>query len=245
MNAALGLALSLMVGVPAQAWANSRLEEARGLYSAQKFAEALAVLRAAREEPTSTPTERLEILELLAGCQLAEGLREDAVSSFTELLSLTPNWEPPRATSPKIVDAWRAAQARIGPPMPPAPPAAPVEPVEPEFSPAPRVRDEAPVEAVATVVPDLRTAPTPPQQDGIFARKPAAWITAGLALCAGVAGGYLQLQSANSAQAARNDDWVHTARATHDRATSEATWALGLFVGAGAAGATSAALFAW
>ena len=240
MNAALGVALTLTLSVPAQAWATSRLEEARGLYSAQRFAEALAVLRGSPDDPSSTDVERLGILELLAWCQIAEGLREEAESTFAELLSLEPTWEPARGTSPKIVDVWRAARTRViaandPPSQPVLPPQEPTPPPE-----RPKVLAAAPAAAVATVPP---TPASPPE--GIFARKPAAWISAGVALCAGIAGGYLQLRSAELAAAARSEPWSNTARETHARATSEASWAAGLFVGAGAAGAASAALFVW
>jgi hypothetical protein len=231
MNAALGLALTLILGVSAQASAQSRLEEARALYSEQRFAEALAVLRVAREAPSSSHEEKLGILVLLASCQVAEGLRDEAESSFAELLSLDPSWAPERGTSPKILDVWEAARARV-----PSPPEAPPQ--------APKVKTAAPAAAVAAL-PPTPSHPALPEPAGLFERKPAAWITAGLALCAGIAGGYLQLRSADSAVAARNEPWSDTARNTHGRATSEATWALGLFVGAGAAGATSAALFVW
>ncbi|MGA9525678.1 MAG: hypothetical protein WBV82_29740, partial [Myxococcaceae bacterium] len=165
MNAALGVALALILGLPAQALANSQLEEARGLYSSQRFAEALSVLRATRGDPSIPREEKLEVLELLAWCQVAEGLREEAESSFAELLSLEPGWEPPRGTSPKIVDVWKAARARVDVPHDEI--AKPrVEPA-PEPIPAPedpKVLAAAPATAVAVAPP----APAP-EPAGIFA----------------------------------------------------------------------------
>jgi hypothetical protein len=81
-------------------------------------------------------------------------------------------------------------------------------------------------------------------------QRVSAWLAVAAAVGAGVAGGVLQVRSASFARAARDNtrppgDWSDTARAAQASALSEATWATGLFVGAGVAGATGVVLFAW
>ncbi len=76
-------------------------------------------------------------------------------------------------------------------------------------------------------------------------QRPAAWILIAAAIAAGSAGGFLQVRSANRAREARAAEWSDAARATQLAAVSDATWAAGFFVGAGAAGAGGLVLFAW
>jgi hypothetical protein len=93
--------------------------------------------------------------------------------------------------------------------------------------------------AVTLVGPVLVTRTTPRLQ-----RIPA-WIAVGLAVAAGVLGGVFQANSLSEAKRARGDDWADTARATNQRAVTDATVATGLFIGAGVAGVAGVVLFAW
>ena len=77
-----------------------------------------------------------------------------------------------------------------------------------------------------------------------------AWVAVIAALAAGSAGAVLQVQSLTHAQQSRDltrppGDWSYTARATYGNAVAEASWATGLFIGAGVAGSAGVVLFAW
>jgi hypothetical protein len=104
--------LILLCGAPAFA-ANPYLERARALYADLEFSAARQQLEIARQVPTNDPREQREVLDLLARCQVAEGKRAAAEKTFAELLALDPHHEPPRDVSPKILDAFGAAKARI------------------------------------------------------------------------------------------------------------------------------------
>lgn len=105
-------ALTLLLAQPA----NPYLEAARGLARELKFAEAIAQLKVARQVPDLQGAQRVEVLELLARCQIAEGNRADAEAAFTELLSLEPEHELDReATSPKIVAVFDEVKRRLFP----------------------------------------------------------------------------------------------------------------------------------
>ncbi|HLL55512.1 MAG TPA: hypothetical protein VK447_18275 [Myxococcaceae bacterium] len=104
--------LVLLCGAPAFA-ANRYLERARALYADLEFSAARQQLEIARQVPTNDPREQREVLDLLARCQVAEGKRAAAEKTFAELLALDPHFEPPRDVSPKILDAFGAAKARI------------------------------------------------------------------------------------------------------------------------------------
>ncbi len=97
--------------------------------------------------------------------------------------------------------------------------------------------------AVALVGPMLVAHATPRLE-----RVPA-WVAVGLSVVAGLVGALLQAQSLDlalrSQQGAPPNDWADTARATHQRAVTDATVATGLFIGAGLAAATGVVLFVW
>jgi hypothetical protein len=97
----------------------------------------------------------------------------------------------------------------------------------PEAHPAPIARRE--------------TVPPPPGNP----RRVAAVVVGVVAVGAGLAGAYAQVSAAASARAAEEARWVDDGRALHQRATTEATWATGLFAAAGAAGVASTVLFVW
>jgi hypothetical protein len=81
-------------------------------------------------------------------------------------------------------------------------------------------------------------------------QRAPAWVAIIAAVAACSAGAVLQIQSGVHAQQARDNarppgDWDDTARTTQAKAVSEATWATGLFIGAGVAGSAGVVLFAW
>ncbi len=95
---------------------NPWLEQARLLSRELHFADAIERLKVARTVPGLDSAQRREVLELLARCQVAEGLRSDAEEAFTELLRAEPAFELDRKdTSPKILDAFDAAKKRLYP----------------------------------------------------------------------------------------------------------------------------------
>ncbi|QSQ17637.1 hypothetical protein [Myxococcus landrumensis] len=94
---------------------NPYLEQAWGKYESLHFAEAVELLRLAEQVPTSTRAQRLEILELRARCELAEGRRADAEESYTRMLTLEPRAEPPVDLSPKILEAFQAVKRGLFP----------------------------------------------------------------------------------------------------------------------------------
>jgi hypothetical protein len=91
------------------------------------------------------------------------------------------------------------------------------------------------------------TAPTSVQGTAPAPRweRAGAWTAAGVAVLAGAAATYLQLSSGRSVQAARDEPWSDTARQHHARARTEAGWAAGLFIGAGASAAAAVVMFTW
>jgi hypothetical protein len=106
-----------IVALLACAWsgvarANPYLDQARKDYKELRFAEALEQLKIARQVPTGDRLEHIEILDLLARCQVAEG-RAEAQATFAELLALEPGFELPRAVSPKIREVFDAAKTGL------------------------------------------------------------------------------------------------------------------------------------
>lgn len=96
--------------------ANPYLETARALARELKFREAIGQLEVARQVPDLQGAQRLEVLELLAKCHVAEGNRAEAEATFTELLSSAPEHELDReATSPKIVAIFDEVKHRLFP----------------------------------------------------------------------------------------------------------------------------------
>lgn len=96
--------------------ANPYLDEARQLARELKFSDAIGRLRVARQVPNLDRTERIEVLELLAKCHVAEGDRPEAEAAFSELLSLEPEHELDReSTSPKILSVFDDVKRQLFP----------------------------------------------------------------------------------------------------------------------------------
>ncbi|MCP3138307.1 tetratricopeptide repeat protein [Pyxidicoccus xibeiensis] len=109
------LAVTLLVVLGQAAPANPYLDQARARYEALDFSETLALLQLAEQVPSNTRAQRLDILELKARCELAEGRRAEAEASYTRMLTLDPRAEPPGDLSPKILEAFQAVKARLFP----------------------------------------------------------------------------------------------------------------------------------
>lgn len=108
--------LSLLVSLSMAQTANPYLVTARSLVRDLKFADAIVQLEIARQVPDLDRQQRVETLELLAKCQVAEGNREKAEGAMSELLSLRPEHELDRATtSPKIVELFDGVKRRLFP----------------------------------------------------------------------------------------------------------------------------------
>lgn len=290
---------------------NPYLVNARSLFASQRFVEARSQLEIALEVPSMDSSQKLEALDLLGRCQIAEGKRALAEDSFARLLAIDPHWELDRGASPKVLGVFDAAKSRLFPldfvSLSPllAPPmqlrAAVVDPwkriarvwlmsqengqkswreqelllvehvVAFDFGPAPlaerwylEARDTtgAPVArlgspdqpftlAVHSSVPEeavVARAATPasaPPSSASRARTTSAWVVAAVALAAVVGGAVLQVQSSRAATEARAEEWADSARARQASATTQASWAIGLFSTAGVAAVTSTALFVW
>ncbi|MFP2909048.1 hypothetical protein ACLESD_29200 [Pyxidicoccus sp. 3LFB2] len=109
------LAVTLLVVLGQAAPANPYLEQARTRYEALRFAEAVELLELAEQVPSSTGAQRLDILELRARCELAEGRRAEAEATYERMLMLDPRAEPPSDLSPKILETFQAVKARLFP----------------------------------------------------------------------------------------------------------------------------------
>lgn len=103
------LLLLLLLAQPA----NPYLDEARRLAKDLQFAEAIEQLKVARQVPQLSNTQRLEVLELLGRCQVAEGARADAEASFADMLAMSPGAELNRGASPKILEVFDAVKKRL------------------------------------------------------------------------------------------------------------------------------------
>lgn len=289
---------------------NPYLVNARSLFASQRFVEARSQLEIALEVPSMDSSQKLEALDLLGRCQIAEGKRALAEDSFARLLAIDPHWELDRGASPKVLGVFDAARSRLFPldfvSLSPllAPPmqlrAAVVDPwkriarvwlmsqengqkswheqelplvehvVAFDFGPAPlaerwylEARDTtgAPVArlgspdqpfilAVHSSVPEEAVVapvatPAPPSSSESRAKRTGAWVVAAVALAAVVVGAVLQVQSSRAATEARAEEWADSARARQAIATTQASWAIGLFSTAGVATVTSTALFVW
>lgn len=300
----------VLVAAPSDESTNPYLVRARSLFASQHFVEARDQLGIALEVPTMDARQRLEALDLLARCQIAEGKRASAEDSFVRLLTLEPHWELDRGASPKVRGVFEAAKAkRFAPDVValsalPAPPtqmraslldpwkrvarvclvrqasgeptwreqelalvdhvatadlgAAPVgvrwyleardaggAPVARLGSPEQPFTLAAPVAAKEPVVAALAVSSAPAVSAASHVKRTGAWVVAAVALAAVVGGAVLQAQSGRMASEARASEWADTARAHQATATTEAGWAIGLFATAGAAAATSTALFLW
>lgn len=108
------LVLSLLAGNLAAA--NPYLADAKTFYSQARFEEALASLELARKVPSGDAAQKLEVLDLLARCQVAAGRSKEAEATYVEYLTLRPKAEIDRSLSPKILEAFDAAKSRLYPP---------------------------------------------------------------------------------------------------------------------------------
>lgn len=96
--------------------ANPYLDEARQLARELKFSDAIGRLRVARQVADLDRTQRMEVLELLAKCHVAEGNKPEAEGAFSELLSLEPEHELDReSTSPKILTVFDDVKRQLFP----------------------------------------------------------------------------------------------------------------------------------
>ncbi|MBM4783082.1 MAG: hypothetical protein GQE15_35845 [Archangiaceae bacterium] len=96
--------------------ANPYLDLARAKARELKFAEAITQLQVAKQVPDLEQAQRLEVFELLAKCQIAEGNRAEADAAFSELLAIDPEHELDRdSTSPKILTVFDAVKERLFP----------------------------------------------------------------------------------------------------------------------------------
>jgi hypothetical protein len=94
---------------------NPYLDEGRRLFNELKYAEAIVQLEVARQVPGLSDAQAVEVMELLARSQVAEGRRADAEKTYGDLLLLDPSFSLDRALSPKILEAFDAAKARVFP----------------------------------------------------------------------------------------------------------------------------------
>lgn len=109
----LSVAAALVLAAqPSSPW----LDEARVLVEQLRFADALKRLEVARQVRSLEPAELRQVLELLAYCQVAEGRRDTAEATYTEMLQADPWLELSRdSSSPKVLEALEAAKARLFP----------------------------------------------------------------------------------------------------------------------------------
>ncbi len=94
---------------------NPYLEEGRNLARSLHFAEAIEQLKVARQVPDLAQEQKIEVLELLARCQVAEGRREEAEDTYTELLGLFPGFELDEKAPPKMRELFVAVKHRLYP----------------------------------------------------------------------------------------------------------------------------------
>ncbi len=294
-----GLLFLLLAQAP-----NPYLLEGRELAKAARFAEAIAQLKVARQVPDLDPAQRVEVLELLGRCEVAEGHRDEADAAYAELLGLEPDFELAPDTSPKVLELFEKVKQRLYPPpwlklvsLPSAPGEAQARLVNPyhrvvqlsflvRLDGGPWERRAVAAEGGVVRLP-LEVEPghaldwyleaddeqgsavtglgsaTQPQHVAVPAgaavvgagptprlKRVPAWVAVAVAVAAAGAGAAFQSLSAREARDAHDathppGDWADTARAAQGRAVSDATWATGLFVSAGVAGATGVVLFAW
>jgi len=94
---------------------NPYLDEGKRLFNELKYAEAIVQLEVARQVPGLSDAQAVEVMDLLARSQVAEGRRADAEKTYGDLLLLDPAFSPDRSLSPKILEAFDAAKARVFP----------------------------------------------------------------------------------------------------------------------------------
>jgi hypothetical protein len=108
MPATMALALALA--------ANPDLDDARALFKALHYSEALPLLKRAAEAPGQTQAERREAYDLLARAWAAEGDLVATQAAYGELLAKDAYAPAPADAAPKIREAFRAAKAALYPP---------------------------------------------------------------------------------------------------------------------------------
>jgi hypothetical protein len=96
--------------------ANPELDEARALYKALHYAEAVPLLKRAAEAPGATLAERREAYDLLARAWAAEADLQAAEAAYGELLSKDAYAPAPVDAAPKLREVFRAAKAALYPP---------------------------------------------------------------------------------------------------------------------------------
>ncbi len=89
----------------------------------------------------------------------------------------------------------------------------------------------------------VEVAVPPPPAAPSNARRVAAWTIAGVAVAAAVSGAVVWAVSSATERQARKERWDDTGREVHARAVEQQGFAVGLFVGAGAAAGAAVVLF--
>jgi hypothetical protein len=89
------------------------LSRGKTLADELKYAEAVEVLQAGREDSALPRVERLELLSVLARCLLALGRRPQAEAAYAELLTLKPSASVGDDASPKLTAAFEEVKARL------------------------------------------------------------------------------------------------------------------------------------
>ncbi len=95
--------------------ANPYLDDGRRLAKELQFSEAVQQLTVARQVPGLSDKQESEVLELLARCQIALGQRTEAEATWNALLKLQADYQPDENSSPKLLDAFTAAKAKLFP----------------------------------------------------------------------------------------------------------------------------------
>ncbi len=106
---------AIVVAVLLSQPANPYLDEGRRLAKELQFPEAVQQLTVARQVPGLSDKQESEVLELLARCQIALGQRTEAASTWEALLKLQADYQPDENSSPKLLDAFSAAKAKLFP----------------------------------------------------------------------------------------------------------------------------------
>lgn len=94
----------------------AQLVEARELVQQLQFGPAIELLSSTSLRSDVSPAELNAIRELLAYCQVAEGRKEDAETTYRALLEDAPATELSReSSSPKVLEIFRATKAKMYP----------------------------------------------------------------------------------------------------------------------------------
>lgn len=106
---------ALLCLMPGVAGANAYLDEGKRLYAQLQYSQAIDQLRVAREVPNATRSEKVEAMDLLARCLIAESQREEAGRVYADLLTFAPGAQLDAALSPKIREVFDEAKRRLYP----------------------------------------------------------------------------------------------------------------------------------